>query len=255
MSRTFLVMGAVVVVALAGCVSQRTHDMKVAELEAQIQSSETVASGAEGKLKVSEAENVELQLKLAKALASGKQLETLVASAKTEAASYKAKYEEQGGALVDRLLSIPGVAVSKSGGVRATILFALGVGDEIDAEAVQNLKELAKGLVGKTGPIYLDGHSDNSPVGSLAARKKYTDNLGLSVARATAVARVLLAAGVPAKNLVVRGWGSERPVASNDTPAGRAKNRRVDVSFKPAETPKPKGDDVKEPAPDVDAKE
>jgi len=255
MSRTFLVMGAVVVVAMAGCVSQNTHDMKVAELEAQIQGVKAVASGVEGKLEVSEADNLELQLKLQKALASAKQLDTLVVAAKQEAADYKAKYEKQGGALVDRLLSIPGVAVSKSGGVRATVLFALGVGDEIDAKGVQDLKELTKGLAGKTGPIYLDGHSDNSPVGSLAARKKYTDNLGLSVARAAAVARVLVAAGVPAKNLVVRGWGSERPVASNDTPAGRAKNRRVDLSFQPAATPKAEGDDVKEPAPDVDAKE
>lgn len=255
MSRTFLVMMAVALVGLAGCVSQRTHHMKVAELEAQIQSIRAVASSAEGKLTASVAESSELQLKLGKALASMKQLETAVVSAKQEAAGYKAKYEKQGGALVDRLISIPGVAVSKSGGVQATILFALGVGDKIDAKAMQDLKTLAEGLVGKAGPVYIDGHSDNSPVGSLEARRKYTDNLGLSMARAVGVARVLVAAGVPAKNLVVRGWGSERPVASNDTVAGRAKNRRVEVSFVPAAAPDPEVPEAKPPAPAVDATE
>ncbi len=257
MSRIFLIAVSVAVVGLAGCVSQRTHDMKVAELEAQIEGARTAALGAQQKLKAGQQKSAELQTQLDDALASGKELQTQVAAASKEAADYKAKYEEQGGALVERLISIPGVAVSKSGGIQATVQFALGVGDKIDAKTDQNLKELAKGLAGKTGPVYIDGHSDNSPVGSIEARKKYTDNLGLSMARAAAVARALAAAGVPAKNLVVRGWGSERPVAPNDTRAGRARNRRVDVSFvpAPAPAPKPEGSDAKKPAPDVDAKE
>jgi len=250
MSRIVLVIGAVVVVSLAGCVSQRTHDMKVAELESQIQATRSsVTSGAE-KLGASQAENQDLQLKLQKALASAKELEKLVAAAKKEAMDYKAKYEKVGGALVDRLRSIPGVVVSKAGGVQATVSFALG-GDALGAKAAQDLQALAKGLAGNKGPIYVDGHSDNSPVGSLEARKKYTDNLGLSVARAAAVARVLVKAGIPAKSLVVRGWGSEQPVASNDARAGRAKNRRVEITFDPAQTPKPEEGEAKEPEADA----
>ena len=255
MSRIFLIAVSVAVVGLAGCVSQRTHDMKVAELEAQVAGARSTALTAQHKLAASEDKNAELKVQFDDASASITELATQVVIARRDAASYKAKYEEQGGAFVDRLLSIPGVAISKSGGIQATVPFALGVGDKIDAKTDQVLKELAKGLAGKTGPVYVDGHSDNSPVGSIEARKKYTDNLGLSMARAAAVARALVAAGVPAKNLVVRGWGSERPVAPNDTRAGRAKNRRVDVSFVPAPPPKPEGDGAKTPAADVDANE
>jgi len=55
-------------------------------------------------------------------------------------------------------------------------------------------------------------------------------NQALSEARATAVADWLTAAGIPPGRLVVRGYGEGRPVASNDTDAGRAKNRRIEFA-------------------------
>jgi peptidoglycan-binding protein ArfA len=64
----------------------------------------------------------------------------------------------------------------------------------------------------------------------------YTDNTGteginipLSTQRANTVADFLVAQGVARDHLVVRGLGSINPVASNDTPDGRAKNRRVEI--------------------------
>ena len=65
------------------------------------------------------------------------------------------------------------------------------------------------------------GHTDN--VGSDAY------NQGLSVRRATAVRNYLVSQGVDAGIVDVMGMGKRDPVASNDTPEGRAKNRRVDV--------------------------
>jgi len=230
LSLTVVVLAA----SLAGCVSRQTHEAKVVELEAQITAANATASGYAAKLGVAEAANQDLQLKLAKAATAGEKLEKALGGAKAEAGAYKAKYEKLGGALVDKLRSLPGVTVGKAGGVQATVSFALG-GTEITPAAMKSLQQLAKGLAAKKeGGICVDGHSDNSPVGSLEARQKYTDNLGLSLARAAAVARVLKDAGVPAARLAVRGWGSDRPVASNDTRAGRAKNRRVDITFDPA---------------------
>jgi peptidoglycan-binding protein ArfA len=64
----------------------------------------------------------------------------------------------------------------------------------------------------------------------------YTDNTGddainkpLSEGRARAVAAFLVAQGVPAGSVAAKGAGSSDPVASNDTEAGRAQNRRTEI--------------------------
>ena len=64
----------------------------------------------------------------------------------------------------------------------------------------------------------------------------YTDNTGseglnipLSSQRANTVAEFLVAHGVARDHLVVKGLGSINPIASNDTPDGRARNRRVEI--------------------------
>jgi len=234
MLRVLSLIVLVLAASVAGCVSRQTHEAKVVELQAQIAAANSVASDRAKDLGVAEGANQDLKLNLAKAAAAAKELEKTLGAAKAEAGAYKAKYEKLGGAFVDKLRSVPGVTVSKAGGVQATVSFALG-GTEITPAAMKSLEQLAKGLAAKKeGGIHVDGHSDNSPVGSLEARQKYIDNLGLSLARAAAVARVLKGAGISAERLVVRGWGSGRPVASNDTRAGRAKNRRVDITFDPA---------------------
>ena len=67
--------------------------------------------------------------------------------------------------------------------------------------------------------IRVDGHTDATGSGSY--------NEQLSLRRATAVADALIAAGVNAKSLQVRGLGQKVPVASNQTAEGRLQNRRV----------------------------
>lgn len=64
----------------------------------------------------------------------------------------------------------------------------------------------------------------------------YTDSIGseeynqrLSERRAIAVHDYLVQQGVPSGQLTVRGYGEENPVASNETAAGRAQNRRVEI--------------------------
>jgi len=70
--------------------------------------------------------------------------------------------------------------------------------------------------------IEISGHTDSS--GSAAV------NRNLSRARADNVARFLVEVGdIPASRIMATGYGEERPVASNETAAGRAANRRVEV--------------------------
>jgi outer membrane protein OmpA-like peptidoglycan-associated protein len=77
--------------------------------------------------------------------------------------------------------------------------------------------------------ILVAGYTDN--VGN-AAR-----NLQLSTARAEAVRDWLIdASGIPATQFAIQGYGDTRPIASNDTDAGRARNRRVEITLVPDAT-------------------
>jgi chemotaxis protein MotB len=60
--------------------------------------------------------------------------------------------------------------------------------------------------------------------------RTYPSNWELSSARATSMVRVLTDRfKVPAGKISATGYGDSRPKTSNDTPAGRARNRRVDI--------------------------
>jgi len=84
------------------------------------------------------------------------------------------------------------------------------------------------------------GHTDNqdfvkpkdAPAGSAACAP--ADNWQLSTARALTVTRVLVTAGMKAENIVPSGVGANDPVADNGTPAGRQKNRRIEIALLPA---------------------
>lgn len=95
-------------------------------------------------------------------------------------------------------------------------------GEEALDKVVPTLKTLT------SGRIVVEGHTDNVPIGP-ALRARFPSNWELSTARATDVVRYLAEKGVPRNLLSAEGFGDTRPVASNDTPEGRAKNRRVEI--------------------------
>ena len=73
------------------------------------------------------------------------------------------------------------------------------------------------------------GHTDDVPIGRPDTRQRHPTNLHLSVHRAISVRDALVDAGVQPVRIQVAGYGEFRPLASNDTPDGRALNRRVDI--------------------------
>ena len=76
------------------------------------------------------------------------------------------------------------------------------------------------------------GYTDDVPIGaSLTAR--YPSNWELAGARAASVVRVMEGAGVDPERLVAVSFGANDPVASNETPDGRAQNRRIDIRLRP----------------------
>ena len=79
--------------------------------------------------------------------------------------------------------------------------------------------------------IRVEGHTDNVPISK--SKKDWQDNWDLSCNRSMAVTRFLAQKGVDPKRLSAAGYSFYKPVASNDTAAGRAKNRRVVIVVYP----------------------
>jgi len=76
------------------------------------------------------------------------------------------------------------------------------------------------------GQYWIEGHTDNDPI----KKSKWDSNRQLSVYRAMAVHAFLVEdAGLADKQFVVAGYGEYLPIAENDTPAGKARNRRVEI--------------------------
>lgn len=76
--------------------------------------------------------------------------------------------------------------------------------------------------------VVIEGHTDNIPTGKL-----HDDNMDLSLRRARVIANSVVAHGISPDRISVIGYGDARPIDSNDTAEGRAKNRRVEVILMP----------------------
>lgn len=86
------------------------------------------------------------------------------------------------------------------------------------------LRRIGQALAEVKGEVLITGHSDNQPIRSL----RYPSNWHLSAARADAVKGALTTLVDPAR-MRSDGKADAEPVAANDTPANRARNRRVDI--------------------------
>jgi type VI secretion system protein ImpK len=94
----------------------------------------------------------------------------------------------------------------------------------VSADEQALLGRIAAAIASVPGQIEVVGHTDNVPIRTL----RFPSNWELSRARAEAVAR-LLAARVPAERIRAEGRAESEPIAPNDTPDGRARNRRVEI--------------------------
>jgi chemotaxis protein MotB len=79
--------------------------------------------------------------------------------------------------------------------------------------------------------IRVEGHTDNQPISKTS--KNWDDNWELSTNRSLAVLRYLTSKGIDSKRVYAAGYSYFKPVAANDTAAGRAKNRRVVIVVYP----------------------
>jgi chemotaxis protein MotB len=114
------------------------------------------------------------------------------------------------------------------------ILFDSGKA-EVKAEGqaiLEKIVSIVKDVKDKS--IRVEGHTDNVPIIGMLA-KKYPTNWELSAARAINVARTLQEQGIDPANLSTAAYGEYKPVAGNETPEGKAKNRRIEIVLVPKE--------------------
>lgn len=119
---------------------------------------------------------------------------------------------------------------------QSEVLFGVGEASLSDAGRAQiaGLARLLEDIAGDIPPeidwiIRVDGHTDNLP---LSGTGRFRDNWELSQGRALAVVRYLTEdLGFPASRLAPTGFADTRPISAEDSPEGRALNRRIELKL------------------------
>jgi len=107
--------------------------------------------------------------------------------------------------------------------------------DKLSPPSTLLLNKVGEALAQVGGQVRVIGHTDNVAI----SRDGFANNQVLSEKRAQSVAQVLMAKGVDSTRLQVAGMGDKQPVASNDSPQGRALNRRVEIEVLPQDAAAP----------------
>ncbi|MDR9449517.1 MAG: OmpA family protein [Psychroflexus sp.] len=102
----------------------------------------------------------------------------------------------------------------------------------VGSQGKKAIQELSKVLANNPDiNVLIEGHTDNVPY---KGNEMIEDNWDLSTKRATEVLKLILSSSsIDAQGLTAAGRGKFMPVASNETEAGRAKNRRIEVVLSP----------------------
>ncbi len=108
--------------------------------------------------------------------------------------------------------------------INDSVLFPAGQA-RIQSASVSAMLAIAQVLSGSDFPITIEGHTDNIPIST----PQFPSNWELSAMRATTVLRLFNEGGVGAERLTAIGYGETRPVETNTTVEGRARNRRVSI--------------------------
>ncbi len=114
------------------------------------------------------------------------------------------------------IITMPGASLFESGD------------DSLKPDVVPTLKGIAARVAEHDLSVRIEGHTDDRPISTL----RFKSNWELSAARAVSVLRLFREEGIAADRLAAAGRGEFLPVESNETPEGRAANRRVVVVIK-----------------------
>jgi chemotaxis protein MotB len=146
--------------------------------------------------------------------------EVLELTASMEALTAQLEEEIKAGN-VEVSLTPRGLVVS----LKQTAFFPSGT-DLIDPATYPTLEKVADALKALSNPIRIEGHTDSVPIHTA----RFRSNWELSAARSISMMEVLSGHfGIDRGRMAIVGYADTAPIESNDTPEGRARNRRVDL--------------------------
>jgi chemotaxis protein MotB len=198
--------GLVMGIAFSGCVSSRTHEETLAELEKARHAAAQQAAEDEANLAEARRENERLAARLQE-IGQDKLSTELLRDRLTIT-------------MVDR------------------VLFESG-SDRISPEGMEVLFKVSAVLRdARDKRIVVSGHTDNIQIGP-SLRSRFKTNWELSTARATSVVRYLVDhANIAPHSLTAVGHAYTKPVADNDSEQGRSQNRRIEIILYPKDLEK-----------------
>ncbi|MDH5194134.1 MAG: OmpA family protein [Nitrospira sp.] len=150
------------------------------------------------------------------------------ARAEQEVARLRAEHEKSKAELTATLSRLAKVREDARGVIvtlPGNIYFNFNKADVKPAMHMQ-LTKIAKALaVVPDQHLLIEGHTDSD------GSNEY--NQSLSESRAQSVRQILLDGGIPSERIEIKGYGESKPIADNDTSAGKAQNRRVEIVLLP----------------------
>jgi chemotaxis protein MotB len=239
----------VVAIALCGCgVSKSEYDAKVQEAAAAKQEADAAKQqAAQLQQQVTSDDAQVAQLKGALGLAQAQAITDDQKQALDDAKHALQEAQDRGKLLDDlqakfkRMIDAGHLKVTTRHGrivlqLHNDILFATGEA-ELKPDGKQAVSEVAATLRGVSLKRFqVAGHTDSEPI-TTETKKTYPTNWELSSARAIAVVKLLVSGGVEPGVLSAAGYGPYDPVATNATPDGQSKNRRIEITLVPNVAP------------------
>jgi len=115
--------------------------------------------------------------------------------------------------------------------VNSDLLFPSGSW-QMSADGKEVIAKMAKSLAAEQQErLLVNGYTDNAAIGPGLKRQGITTNEALSQKRAKSVMQYMVSQGVKPNLVAAQGFGDAQPGATNNTPQGRAQNRRVEVTL------------------------
>ena len=239
---------AAAALALGGCVTQGTYEELQAEKNQEIAALRSEQATLEQQVRVLQEQRAALEqekgsLERAKEALDGQQAELLkqvnmLEGQKAKLMSASRQSQEQYDALVANLSDQ--VQKGQLQVRRYKDMLTVDVAEQLFFDSGRaTLKESGKAVLKEVADamkayedkaIRVVGHTDNVPI-SKAAQKVFPSNWELSAARATTVVRFLQEAGIAPERLIATGRAEYAPVAPNESPEGRQKNRRIEITL------------------------
>ncbi len=238
-----ILMCLVFVFSFSACVSASKHKEEVDQLQIQIAKDKTENDKAKLDNQNLTTENSQLQEKLLATAKDRGQLKTSLDEMKKAMDEMKQRQAEQKKRLQEfsdltrrfkKLTDSGAISVKILDGkmvvsLGSDVLFSSGSA-KLSSAGHEAIKEVSTQLSAIAGKKYqIEGHTDNVPI----ATAVFPSNWELASARALNVARAMIDAGLPAERVSAASFGDTQPVKPNDTPEGKAANRRIAIVVVP----------------------